>query len=80
MDLKNFDSPPMTNFKVRACYQNEPRFTGVHSTDNLSDKIKCGANVVNLDEYSDIGLYCGIEHISKEMKKFVDNKNNSKHF
>ena len=57
----------------------------------MSDKIKDGAYVVNLDEYSDIGthwvaLYVknktvtyidsfGIEHISKELKKFVNNKN-----
>ena len=57
----------------------------------MPDKIKDGAYVVNLDEYSDIGthwiaLYVnnktvtyfdsfGIEHISKEVKKFVNNKN-----
>ena len=34
-------------------YQNEPRFNGVHSRDNLP-KIKDGAYVINLDEYSDI--------------------------
>ena len=35
-------------------YQNEPRFNGVYSRDNLP-KIKDGAYVINLDEYSDIG-------------------------
>ena len=70
-------------------YQNEPRFNGVHSRDNLPNKIKDGAYIVNLDEYSDIGthwvaLYVnnktvtyfdsfGIEHIPKEIKKFVGN-------
>ena len=72
-------------------YQNEPRFNGVYSRDNLSDKIKDEANVINLDEYSDIGthwiaLYVnnkavtyfdnfGVEHIPKEIKKFINNKN-----
>ena len=36
-------------------YQNEPAFNGVYSRDNLSDKIKDGAYIINLDEYSDIG-------------------------
>ena len=38
-------------------YQNEPRFIGVYSRDNLNDKIKDGAYVINLDEYSDIGTH-----------------------
>ena len=72
-------------------YQNEPGFIGVYSKDNLPDIIKDGAYVINLDEYSDIGthwivLYVnkkivtyfdsfGVEHIPKEIKKFINNKN-----
>ena len=74
-----------TNFEIQK-YQNEPRFNGVYSRDNLT-KIKGGAYVINLDEYSDIGthwvaLYAnndvtyfesfGIEHIPKEIKTFID--------
>ena len=82
---------PLTKLDIQAYYQNEPRFIGVYSRDNLPDKIKDGAYVVDLDEYSDIGthwiaLYInnktvtyfdsfGIEHISKEVKEFVSNKN-----
>ena len=82
---------PLTNFEIQVYYQNEPRFIGVYSSNNLPDKVKYGAYVVNLDEYSDIGthwiaLYVnnktvtyfdsfGIEHISKEVKKFINNKN-----
>ena len=56
-----------------------------------TEKIKNGAYIINLDEYSDIGthwiaLYVnnktatyfdsfGVEHIPKEIKKFLDNKN-----
>ena len=76
---------------MEAYYQNEHRFNGVYSRGNLHDKIKDGAYVINLDEYSDIGthwvaLYVndkiatyfdsfGVEHIPKEIKKFIDNKN-----
>ena len=89
---KNLIPPhPLTNFEIQMYYQNEPRFNGVYSRDNLPDKIKDWVYVMNLDEYSDIGthwiaLYVnnktvtyfdnfGVEHIPKEMKKIINNKN-----
>ena len=81
--------PPhfLTNFEIQKCYQNEPRFNSVYSRDNLP-KTKDGAYVINLDEYSDIRAHwfflyvhnndviCfGVEHISKEIKAFIKNKN-----
>ena len=81
---------PLTNFEIQKYYQNEPRFNGVYSRDNLP-KIKDGAYVINLDEYSDIGTHWvtlfvqnnnviyfdsfGLEHISKDIKTFISNKN-----
>ena len=81
----------VTNFEIQAYYQNEPRFNGVYSRDNLLDKIKDGSYVINLDEYSDIGTHwialyvnnkivtyfdCfGVEHIPKEIIKIINNKN-----
>ena len=51
---------PLTNFAIQK-YQNEPRFNGVYSTDNLlehsSTEIKDGVHVINLDKYSDIGTH-----------------------
>ena len=47
---------PLTNFEIQKYYQNEPRFNGVYSRDNLTE-IKDGVNVINLDEYSDIGIH-----------------------
>ena len=47
---------PLTNFEIQKYYQNEPRFNGVYSRDNLP-KIKDGAYVINLDEYPDIGTH-----------------------
>ena len=82
-------SHPLTNFEIQK-YQNELRFNGVYSRDNLP-KIKDGAYVINLDEHSDIGthwvaLYVvnnnvtyfdsfGVKHIPKEIKAFINNKN-----
>ena len=79
---------PLTNFEIQKYYQNEPKFNGVSSRDNLP-KIKDGAYVINLDEYSDIGthwvsLYVqnnnnityfnsfGVEDIPKEIKAFIN--------
>ena len=80
---------PLTNFEIQKYYQNEPRFNGVFLRDNLP-KIKDGAYIINLDEYSDIGthwvaLYVnnndltyfdsfGVEHIPKEIKTFINRK------
>ena len=76
----------LTNFEIQK-YQNEPRFNGVYSRDNLT-QIKDGAYVINIDEYSDIGthwvaLYVhsdgvtyfdsfGVEDIPKEIRAFID--------
>ena len=47
---------PLTNFEIQKYYQNEPRFNGVYSRDNLTE-IKDGANIINLDTYSDTGTH-----------------------
>ena len=81
---------PLTNFEIQKYYQNQPRFNEVYSRDNLP-KVKDGAYLINLDEYSDLGthwiaLYVknndvtyfdsfGVEHILKEIKAFIGNKN-----
>ena len=81
---------PLTNFEIQKYYENESRFNGVFSRDNLTKKIKDGAYVINLDEYEDIGthwiaLFCkkneivcfdsfGVEHILEEIKEFIGNR------
>ena len=83
-------SHPLTNFEIMKYYENESRFNGVYSRDNLS-KIKDEAYIINLDQYSDIGTHWvaswvnnnnvtyfdsfGVEHISKEIIKFMENRN-----
>ena len=82
---------PLTNFEIMKYYENESRFNGVYSRDNLRNKIKDGAYVIKLDECSDIGTYwvalwmninnvtyfdsSGVEHLPKEIKVFIKNKN-----
>ena len=59
---------PLTNFKIQKYYENEPRFNGVYSRDNLP-KIKDGAYIINLDKYSDIG--------TRWVALYVQNNNNN---
>ena len=81
---------PLKNFEIQKYYENEPRFNGVFSRDNLPKKIKDGAYIINLDEYTDVGthwiaLFCnrseivyfdsfGVEHVPEEIKEFIGNK------
>ena len=62
----------------------------MHSGNNLPNKIKTGAYVINLDEYENTGTHWvslfvkankviyfdsfGIEHIPEEINKFIGNK------
>ena len=48
---------PITNFEIQKSYHDEPKFEGVYSRDNLPNKIKDGAYVINLDKHSDIGTH-----------------------
>ena len=78
---------PSTNFEIQKYFQNEPRFNGVFSRNNLSKKIKDRAYVINLDEYANVGthwiaLFCngneivyfnsfGVENVPKEIKELI---------
>ena len=82
---------PLTNFEIQSCYQNEPRFNGVFSRDNLPKKVKDGAYVINLDKSPNFGTLWialfyrksqivyfysfGVGHVPEEIKEFIENKN-----
>ena len=110
MKLINKKPKPLTNFEIQKYYLDEPRFNGVYSRGNLSDRSSAEYNSVEIkgwglcnksciksyvinvvNEYSDIGTHwvalqiwnnnvtyfdCfRLEHISKEIKTFIGNKN-----
>ena len=76
--------------EISEYYKNEPRFNSVYSRNNLPNKIKKGAYVINLDEYENTGTHrvslfveaneviyfgsFGVEHIPKKINKFIGNK------
>ena len=80
-------SHSLTNFETQKYYENEPKFNGVYSKNNLS-KIKDGTFIINLDEYESVETHwialCGndnnvtyfdsfgAEQIPKEIKKFIN--------
>ena len=80
---------PLTNIEINKYYKNKSRFNGVYSRNNLPKIIKKRTYVINLDEYANIGTHWialfvkpkytvyldsfGVEHIPKEIKKFIGN-------
>ena len=92
MDLKTFLIPsyPLKSIEIQKYYQNERRFDGVYSRDNLAKKLKDGAYVINLDEYADVGIYWivlyalnndiiyfdsfEVDHIPKRLKNILEIK------
>ena len=87
--LTNFEIQKYYQNKAQLSSKNEPNFDGVYSRNNLP-KIKNGAYVIHLDEFKSIGtqwiaLHVNdnyvtyfdnflIEHILKQIRKFIRNK------
>ena len=81
---------PLTNIEISEYYKNEPRFNGIYSRNNLPNKIKKGAYIINLNKYENTGTHWvslfvkpkytvyfdsfGVEHIPKEINKFIRSK------
>ena len=81
---------PLTNFEIKKYYENESKLNGVYSKNNLH-KERDRKYIINLDEYELTGTYWialyfndnnvtyfesfGVEHIPKEIRKFIGNKN-----
>ena len=81
---------PLTNFEIQKYYQNEPKFNGVYSRNNLP-KITDWVHIIDLDEFKSIGTHWitfyvndnnatyldsfGVEHIPNIIKKLIGNKN-----
>ena len=81
---------PLTDIEISEYYKNKPRFNGVYSRNDLPNKIKKGAYEINLDKYENTGTHWislfvkpkytvyfdsfGVEHIPKEINKFINNE------
>ena len=76
---------------MQKCYENELRFNGVFSRDDMPTKLEDGAYLINLDKYADVGthwiaFFCNrteivyfdsfcVEHVPEEIKGFIGNEN-----
>ena len=72
---------PLTNFEIQEYYQNEPRFNGVFSRDNLPNiirpkglgsAVKNGVYVINPDEYHDIGTHWVALYVNIKIAIYFD--------
>ena len=82
---------PLTNFELENIIKMSQDLMALFQEIVYLKKKKDGAYVTNLDEYTDVGthwidLFCnrneivyfnsfGVEHIPKEIKEFIGNKN-----
>ena len=64
---------PLTKIEIQKYYENEPRFNGVFSRNNLPKEIKDGACVINLDEYANTGTGIWIPLVLNIFPKKLNN-------
>ena len=71
-----FPPYPLIKFEIQKYYQNEPRFNGVFSRDNLpnnnDNNVKNGAYVINLDEYHDNETHWIALYVNNKMAIYFD--------
>ena len=67
-------SHPLTNFEIQKYYENEPKFNGVYSRNDLS-KIKDRPNIVNFDEYESIGTHWIALYVNTKSITYFDSLN-----
>ena len=60
----------LTSFEIQKDYQNEPKFNGAYSRNNLH-KIKDRADVINLDEYESKGIHSIALYVNGNIKKYL---------
>ena len=62
----------LTNIEISEYYANKPRFNGVYSRNNLPNKFKEGAYVINLDEYENIQFILIVLVYNIFLKKLIN--------
>ena len=75
---------PLTNFEIQEYYQNEHKFNGVFSRDNvpnnnnnirpkgLGSAVKSGAYVINLDKYHDMRTHWVALYVNNKIVIYFD--------
>ena len=67
-----FNSPHfLPKFEIQKFYQNEHRFKGFYSRDNLPERIKDGTYVINLAEYMQMLLHIRLLNMYKMLKLLI---------
>ena len=61
----------LTNFEIQKFYQNEPKFYGVYSRNNLP-KMKDGAYLINLNENKSVGTYWIVLYVDGDSVAYLD--------
>ena len=61
----------LTNFEIQKYYQNEPKFYGVYSRNNLP-KMKDGAYLINLNENKSVGTYWIVLYVDGDSVAYLD--------
>ena len=74
MEIKTFLIPPypLTNIEIQKYYQNKTTFSGVYSRQNFPKKMKDGAYVINLNEYTDVGTHWIALYVSNNEITYFD--------
>ena len=62
---------PWTNFQIEKYYQNEPKFDGICSRNNLT-KIRDGTYIIDLDEHESIGTHWIALYVNAENVTYFD--------
>ena len=62
---------PWTNYQIEKYYQNEPKFDGIYSRNNLT-KTRDGTLIIDLDEYESIGTHWIALYVNAENVTYFD--------
>ena len=62
---------PITNFEIQKYYQNEPRFSGVYSINNLHKTMDV-EYVISLDEYESVRTHWIALYVNGDSVTYVD--------
>ena len=62
---------PWTNYQIEKYYQNEPKFDGTYSRNNLT-KTRDGTFIIDLDEYESIGTHWIALYVNAENVTYFD--------